>query len=214
MDSNSKEFLLKEYEQAESKAKDIYGARDTAIALYVTMYGAVLAAAVKAIDEARKNTATCTQQSHWIGWNVFGEALCLPGYFAAPAGLFLVLISMVLLGLLTRWYVATGKYITAANHVRRAFIDNDRMLRDYLVLPTGISPSDPRGVHAWIVICVNVMGGISASYLTAKLLSGSAPASMAWLWRWVPLLVFVGWLACWQWRFLRHCRRAERKLPA
>ncbi len=74
MDTETKDFLLKEYEQVWAFSRELHGTRNKAVALYLALLGAVASAA---FTVASRSDYPCLSV---FGGVFFGQLIALPVY--------------------------------------------------------------------------------------------------------------------------------------
>ena len=213
MKSETKEYLLKEYDQIWSHLRDVWTTRNNAIALFFAAYGAIAGAGLGLVLKAN-----CDRAGWWLGVSLLGDLLCLPKHFLVPVTLFLALLAAVVLILVVQMQVLSAEYITTVNRVRAAFSANDPdILPRYLVLPTTQHPQRPvYRSDFWILCTIAVLSGAVLGFGLAHLLNWPEIRSYAMSYRpivrWMPSAVGLGWVLLWTLHYRRRSCEVIKRL--
>jgi hypothetical protein len=113
MNPDSRDFLLREYQEVWAYSREIAGMRVKAVAFFIIVLGGVTGGAI----------------------SLKMPPLELPSYFVYAAGSLLLLASVTLQVHLVRWRSQAVEYAITLNGIRAAFTDNDLTVGKYLVLP-------------------------------------------------------------------------------
>ena len=196
MKTETKDFLVREYDQVWRQTLGIQDVRNKALALYLTLFGAVAAAGLPLVGGS-----SCGSPGPWIGNRWVDTLVCLPRYYAVPALAFLLLTSAVMLLLQIRWHVLMAEYMTSLNRIRAAFLSEDSdFLHRYLVLPTGQARARVFRINFWVLVIVDGLSAlvvVFASWWFLNLPLGQRLAQPQAIWSLVPVVVAGVWFALW-----------------
>lgn len=211
MRTESKDFLVREYDQVWKQTLDIQDTRNKALGLYLTLFGAVAAAGLPLVGRS-----SCGSPPPWIGNRWVDALVCLPRYYAVPSIAFLLLTSAVVLLLLIRWHVLMAEYMTSLNRIRAAFLRQDSdFLSSYLVLPTEQVRARVFRINFWVLVIVDGLSAlvvIFASWWFLNLPLGQRLAQPQAVWAFAPLVLAAVWGASWIGLYCYSATQMDRRL--
>lgn len=211
MRTETKDFLVREYDQVWKQTLDIQDTRNRALGLYLALFGAVAAAGLPLVGRS-----SCGSPPPWIGNRWVDTLVCLPRYYAVPSIAFLVLTSAVMLLLLIRWHVLMAEYMTSLNKIRAAFLSEDSdFLTHYLVLPTDQVRARVFRINFWVLVIVDSLSAlvvIFASWWFLNLPLGQRLAQPPAVWAFAPLALAAVWGASWIWLYCYSATQMDSRL--
>ena len=188
---DTKDFLLREYEQIWKHVQEIWTTRNQIIGLYFAIYGGLAGAGLALVSRQDKCDGLA----------------CLPGYFVLIVAPFLVVMSAVASLLMIRLHTLTAEYVTTLNYIRKAFLENDReFLGKYSTLPTEMKLSKVYRINFYILLAPVAMGGVTLAFL---LLHTGKWSGLAWI---LAVIMLVIWEEFWRRFYGESCRLADAQV--
>jgi len=208
LNQETKEFLLKEYDQVWAFAREIHDTRSKAIALYLAFLGAVSGTAVTLAPKATSDATRFASVP-------LGPLLDLPNYFVLVASFFMLLVTATLLIFLTRWRLLTVELYNALNGVRAAFrVAEPAVLDVYLVLPTTRLEASGIRLDFWIFMTINLIGTLLTAFAVAHIVNWPLMASLV-TEKALPLaIISLTWLVGWTVQYSKACFEADDELAS